>query len=368
MALTRPLARLLCAASLAGATALGVGAPPATAAPDPAPAATSARAVTVVDTGAAVASGFEVAKDGRVLYGGPSDPSVHVWSPSTGRSAVFATVPRGKKLLGLTLHPQFPATPYVYVTAVVATAQGQRIQLGRFTASGATGGGYRLLRDLAPFGTDHSGGKITFTPDGKHLVLVIGDGGDTPESAQDLRKQSGKVLRVTPLGAPAPGNPFGSAVYAYGFRNSIGLAFDPANGNLWETENGPDCGDELNRVRAGGNFAWGPSATCTPLQASSTNRDGADRLLPARWYARSSAPTGAEFCSGCGLTGAQGGLLYGRFLQQDIRLVTLNAARTGVAAERTLYAHSDAVLGIERDPRDGAIWFSDFGSIRRLTD
>ncbi len=359
--------------SLSVAAAVGLAGPAAAAAPESAAAVAAAseaaaavRAVPVVATGSVLAAGFEVARDGRVFYGGPSSPAVRVWSPATRASTTFATVPRGIRVLGLTLHPRFPATPYVYVFAVVRTAtNGNRLQLLRYTASGSTGTGVRLLRDVAPLGTDHSGGKITFTPDGAHLVLVVGDGGN-PATAQDPTSGYGKVHRLTPLGAPVAGNPGGGTVFASGFRNSIGLAYDPVSKALWETENGPECGDELNRVRPGANYGWGPKATCAPGTVRGTNQDGPSPVLPATWYPRPAAPTGAEFCDGCGLPGAQGGLLYGRYLQKDVRLATLDAARTDVASERTLYQHSDVVLAIERDPRDGAVWFSDTTGIRRL--
>ena len=68
---------------------------------------------------------------------------------------------------------------------------------------------------------------------------------------------------MTPGGKIPADNPFpDSYAYSYGNRNSFGLAFDPETGDLWETENGPECNDELNRILPGRNYGWGPSETC----------------------------------------------------------------------------------------------------------
>lgn len=72
----------------------------------------------------------------------------------------------------------------------------------------------------------------------------------------------GKILRITPDGAAAPGNPFlGKTgvlpeIWSYGHRNPEGLAIHPETGELWETEHGPRGGDELNCPEAGRNYGW----------------------------------------------------------------------------------------------------------------
>jgi glucose/arabinose dehydrogenase len=74
--------------------------------------------------------------------------------------------------------------------------------------------------------------------------------------AQDLESLAGKVLRLTPDGRSASGNPFGSAVYSYGHRNPQGLAFHPITGVLYSAEHGPGDNDEVNRIQIGGNYGW----------------------------------------------------------------------------------------------------------------
>ena len=90
-------------------------------------------------------------------------------------------------------------------------------------------------------------------------------------------------------------------MFAYGIRNSFGFAFDPDTGDLWETENGPECNDEVNRIVAGANYGWGPSQSCPD-----TNNSGPSPRLPLVTYSTTIGIAGAVFCDGCGLTGARG--------------------------------------------------------------
>jgi aldose sugar dehydrogenase len=128
-----------------------------------------------------------------------------------------------------------------------------------------------ILELPATPGPDHVGGKMTIGPD-NYLYVVIGDvkregklqnvvDGPDPDD-------TGVILRVNPDdGSPAPDNPFINKTdndtssslnkyYAYGIRNSFGLAFDPITDTLWQTENGPTEYDEVNVVKPGFNSGW----------------------------------------------------------------------------------------------------------------
>ena len=125
-----------------------------------------------------------------------------------------------------------------------------------------------LILDL-PAGPrpNHNGGKMAIGPDG-YLYVVIGDK-DHDGQLQNFPHgpppdDTGSIFRINPEdGSAALNNPFISSntdalnkYYAYGIRNSFGIAFDPLTGNLWDTENGPDFGDEINLVEPGFNSGW----------------------------------------------------------------------------------------------------------------
>jgi len=153
-------------------------------------------------------------------------------------------------LLGLAVSPRFADDHQVY--AYYTTSQDNRI--ARMTyRDGGLGAPEPILTGI-PAGGLHNGGRIVFGPDG---YLYAGTGETHQDRlAQDRGSLGGKVLRMTPDGDPAPGNPYpGSVVYSYGHRNVEGLAFD-SRGRLWASEFGADTWDELNLIRPGRNYGW----------------------------------------------------------------------------------------------------------------
>ena len=108
--------------------------------------------------------------------------------------------------------------------------------------------------DGIPNGFIHDGGRLAFGPDG-YLYASTGETGQ-PSLAQDRDSLGGKILRITPDGDPAPGNPDpDSPVWTWGHRNVQGLAFDD-DGTLWASEFGQNTFDELNLIEKGGNYGW----------------------------------------------------------------------------------------------------------------
>jgi glucose/arabinose dehydrogenase len=129
----------------------------------------------------------------------------------------------------------------------------------------------KLLLDLpVKPGPYHNGGSITIGPD-NNIYLTIGDLQNVEDPSITSKTQnvkngdepngSGGILRVTQTGRVVGegiiGNTYPSNLYyAYGIRNSFGIAFDPLTGNLWDTENGPNYGDEINLVEPGFNSGF----------------------------------------------------------------------------------------------------------------
>lgn len=314
----------------------------------PAQAATSSVLIGGLSTPAA----FTVASGGRVFYSELMSGVVKLWNPTTRTASTFFTIPNGagRQTLGMALHGS-----YLYLYSVRHLSGADRLQLTRVTVSGATGTGFRLLRDLGVRTPEHSGGPLRFGPDGM-LYISIGDH-DNPANAQNLSNDFGKILRMTPTGGIPPGS--GSRIYAYGIRNSFGFDFDRRTKRMWATDNGPDCNDEVNLITRGGNYGWGSHATCAtpPAAPVNTNQDGPSPTLPKTFAAVPVAPAGAVFSGRA--------FLYGTFNTKQIHKVTLTGNRAGVASDTVLLTNGAPILTLQQGAR-GQVYFADTGSIRLL--
>ena len=122
----------------------------------------------------------------------------------------------------------------------------------------------KLLLDLpAVPGAQHSGGVVLIGPD-KNVYLIIGTVDHSTEAENTAGEEAdgtGGILRVTQDGKPVGNGILGKTnplnlYYAYGIRNGYGMDFDPVTGNLWDTENGVACCDEVNLVKPGFNSGW----------------------------------------------------------------------------------------------------------------
>lgn len=192
----------------------------------------------------------------------------------TGTPAVDSAGQGG--LMDVVLHPDFARNRMVYLSWSEAGEGGKGVALGRgklVEAGGAaTLEGFKTIFRARPFvsGDGHYSGRIAFSPDRKFLFFANGER-QKFDPAQDKAMTLGKMLRLTPDGKPARGNPlaaqgFQPEVWSYGHRNILGLAFDAA-GNLWEQEMGPKGGDELNVVLPGRNYGY-------PLVSDGDHYDG----------------------------------------------------------------------------------------------
>jgi glucose/arabinose dehydrogenase len=166
-------------------------------------------------------------------------------------------------LMDVVLHPGFAKNRLMYFSYSEAGPGGKGVVLAR----GALADGEQpvlqkveTLFRASPYveGDGHFSGRIAFSTDG----LLYFTNGDRQkfDPAQDPKATLGKVLRLKDDGTPAPGNPlaakgFHPAIWSYGHRNLLGIAFD-SNGNLWEQEMGPKGGDEVNLILPGRNYGY----------------------------------------------------------------------------------------------------------------
>jgi glucose/arabinose dehydrogenase len=164
---------------------------------------------------------------------------------------IEAAAPQGEAgLLGVAVSPDFADDRTIFL--YVSTAEDNRIV--RTTYRNGRLGTPEVVLDGIPNGFIHDGGRLQFGPDG-YLYASTGETG-APELAPDRNSLGGKILRITPDGKPAPGNPDPSSpIWSLGHRNVQGLAFDDDD-NLWASEFGESTFDELNLIRKGGNYGW----------------------------------------------------------------------------------------------------------------
>jgi glucose/arabinose dehydrogenase len=307
----------------------------------------------------------------KVWYVEKSTGRIRIHDLDTDADRLFVRVPgvdgdgeRG--MLGIALHPRYPAKPLVYVYATRSAGGRLRNQILRYRDDHGTGVGRKVLFTSVAGGSPyHNGGRIAFGPDGM-LYAIVGDAHD-PSNAQDTTDEDrGKIIRIEPDGDVPSDNPFGDRVWVFGIRNSFGFAFDPQTDDLWETENGPACNDEINRIRGGENYGWGPNETCDGSSPGNTNQDGPNPVLPELFYENTIGITGIAFCEACRLGGpSEGTAFVGAVNNGEVTRIVFNDQRTGITSHPVVYDHGSGTLSFEVGP-GGRIYFSDFDGINKL--
>jgi quinoprotein glucose dehydrogenase len=261
-------------------------------------------------------------------------------------------------LLGIAVHPEWPDEPWLYL--YYSDAADRRNRLIRIRIEdGNEVARETLLDGLATTSAYHNGGDLLFGADGM-LYLSVGEG-HQPDLAQDAASIGGKVLRMTETGGIPPDNPIeGSRAFTLGHRNSFGLCVDPERDELWETENGPTGGDEVNHLVPGANYGW-PSGTGPLADARFTD--------PVAYYPEAIVPTGCAVW--------RGALYVASFGDGFVRRISLD----GEAASR-VHSFGEPVFDLAVGPDDrlyattpGAIWrfgappeggSPDEGTVRRV--
>ena len=200
-------------------------------------------------------------------------------------------------------HPQFAQNHLVYLTYTKDVADNMvatTLARGRLD-------GHQLVevKDLLmcdPWAGDGgSGSRLAFGADG---MLYMTTGASNGNAAQEPGSLRGKILRVRDDGTPAPGNPFqGRAgykaeIYSMGHRNSLGLAFNPVTGDLWNNENGPYGGDEINVIKPGANYGWPKVSMGREYTGPKLPNFAEGMTGPLIFWAPSIAPSGMAFYTG----------------------------------------------------------------------
>lgn len=227
--------------------------------------------------------------------------------PIAGLPPIYARVLGG--LMDIALHPRFAENSLIYFTYQKPPAPdaGPKapgiLTLGRghWTGTAITG-----FEDLFSAVQANMPSRIIFGRDG--MIYMSVPVGDPPEAAraQDPNDLSGKILRLRDDGTVPPDNPFAGRagyrpeIYTMGHRVPLGLAVNPATGAIWECENGPNGGDEVNILAPGKNYGWpevsygrfygGPRVSTNPY------REGMEP--PVIFWVPSIATSGLTFYTG----------------------------------------------------------------------
>jgi glucose/arabinose dehydrogenase len=238
-------------------------------------------AESIVTTGLDGATALEIAPDGRVFIAEQTG-AVRVVENGRLLDEPFVQVEvdswweRG--VIGVTVDPDFPRTPFVYLCTVAATPYPHH-RISRWTADGnravagsehvlLEGDDQRTLGGSVPAG--HQGGGIRFGADRK---LYVGIGEQTAGlPSQSLGTLQGKLLRIGADGSIPDDNPFVDrttgkyrSIWALGLRNPFALAVQPSTGRIYINDVGAQRFEEINEAIRGANYGWpateGPTAS-----------------------------------------------------------------------------------------------------------
>jgi glucose/arabinose dehydrogenase len=249
----------------------------------------------------------------RVIRNGVLDPNSVGAPPSVRANGLGG-------LMDIALHPKFADNHYVYLSYTrPADANTATLALARGRWDG------KALVDVKELFVAGEGSgeaaRLVFGPDG-FLYMTSGGNDDT---TQDPATHAGKVLRLRDDGTAAPGNPFagkGGApeVFTLGHRNGMGIAVHPGTGQIWENENGPNGGDEVNVLQAGGNYGW-PLVSLGrtypgPWQSKGFSHEGF--IDPIVYWTPAIAISGMTFYTGSKLPKWKGDLFVGGMRMGEI--------------------------------------------------
>lgn len=283
-------------------------------------------------------------------------------------------------LLDVALHPAFAENGLIYLTYSRANRDGS-VQTALFRArfDGETlldGQDVFVANSPIPATQQQSvTSRIAFGPDGM-IYMTVGAPNQDRLKAQDPTSHRGKVLRLTDDGNAPPDNPFigKSAVglhyqpeiFSLGHRNAMGLAFNPDTGELWQSENGPQSGDELNIVKPGRNYGWpyisrGIEYDGTPMPVAMAGME-----QPLFAWSPNPAVTGMAFYTGEAFPAWKGEVLVGGLMSRRVERIAFNEEWQPVNARGHLLAAlrqrirdvrqgPDGLLYVLTDETDGAL-------------
>ena len=368
--------------------------PPPVSSPPP-PAAAPAAANTFA-TGLQNPWGMAFLPDGRILVTQRTGSLVVVSANGQAVSAVSGapTVDSSGQggLLDVALDPDFSTSGLVFLTFSESGSggtAGTAVARGQLVGNALQNVSVIFRQSPKISGNGHYGSRLAFRGD-KTLFVTLGErqqddpANPTTANAQNLTKHLGKVVRINRDGSVPTGNPSFAGVsgalpeiWSYGHRNPQGAAIHPTTGELWQSEHGPQGGDEINISRAGSNYGWPLRSYGCPYGAAVNGNDNSacrvgggthapayvEPLTLATWTPFSVAPSGLAFYTGTMFPEWQGNLFMGALAGMALWRLKLNG--NTVESQEPLFASLNERIRDVRQGPDGVLYLlTDGGSAR----
>ena len=309
---------------------------------------------------------LRMVRDGQLLPEAiPGTPEVLY----KGQGGLFEVVP----------HPDFNQNQWVYLTFAKPNANEvddgstTAIARGRLQDDRLTNVVELFAAQASGFG--HYGGKLVFDGEG-HMFLTLGDRQDfsfgdrealMAHSAQDRSNHKGVIVRLNDDGTVPDDNPFVGVdgvlpeIWSYGHRSPQGLAIHPITGDLWESEHGPQGGDEINLIEPGNNYGW-------PLVGRGVNYGAFGRPIhvgiseegmtsPTNFWVPSIATSGLMIYSGDKFPMWVGDIFSGALAGEQLARVHLDDEYRTVVLEETLAYDMGRIRDVRQGP-EGFIYLA----------
>ena len=302
--------------------------------------------------------------------------------PITGLPQGITSTRRDTAGVEILAHPKFAENHFIYVAYWKPTPADPQIRTAVLLRARYEGGStlqdVQAIFEAASLTDGPSAARLLFGRDGK-LYMAIGAPGfneraGTASDAQKPGSYLGKILRLNDDGTVPKDNPFVGRreykpeIFALGIRNAIGLTVHPETGEIWETENGPQGGDEVNIIRSGLNYGWpvityGRAYTSDPEGKRSglppptvqppTSMEG--MVEPVTYYKPSIAIAGVIFYTGDKFPLWKGNLIAGGLAGMQLTRIQFNRQGLEMRREAMLTELRQRIRDVRQGP-DGLIY------------
>ena len=260
-------------------------------------------------------------------------------------------------------HPKFSENHLLYLSYFAEGRGGTGIEVMRARLDGSSLAEGKVIFRAEPTmqGNYNLGSRLLFLPDGT-MLITVGDRFTTRDEAQNLANDLGKIVRLKDDGSIPDDNPFQGKpgakpeIFAYGTRNSQGLALRPGTSEIWEHEHGPRGGDEVNILKAGANYGWPKITYGIDYDGSiiSSKKELPGMEQPVVYWVPSIAPSGMAFYSGDKFPNWKGDLFVGALKLTHLRRLKLDGQK--VTEQEILLESMDERIRDVRSGPDGFLY------------